>query len=57
MSRNYQKENEWEKTKYIRIQSKIDKELGIAFKTKLKEKNINLSSWLKKEIEEFLKNN
>ena len=54
MSRNYQNERAWEKEKYLRLQAKIDKSLGEAFKAKLAEKNIPYAIWLKNKIIEFI---
>lgn len=53
--RNYEKESQWEKNKYERMQCKIDKELGIKFKEYLKENGISFADWLRKKIKEELK--
>ena len=53
MSRNYKKENEWEKTKYKRLVAKIDIDLAEKF---LKKINKPYAVWLKEKISEELKN-
>lgn len=55
--RNYKKEAAWQKSKYTRLLADIDKEIADAFKEKLKEKKIPYASWLKEQIEAFLKEN
>lgn len=52
MSRNYNKEMEWEKNKYKRLVAKIDKNLADDFLNKL---DIPYAVWLKEQIENFLK--
>ena len=54
MSRNYEKETEWEKQKYKRLVAKVDKELAEIFLQKLDKP---YAVWLKEEIEKFLKKN
>lgn len=55
MNRNYKKEKEWQKEKYSRIDIYIDKDLGNKFRTKLKEDNETLTGWVRKKIEEYIK--
>ena len=52
MSRNYKKENEWEKEKYKRLVAKIDKNLAEEFLNKI---NKPYAIWLKEKINEELK--
>ena len=52
MSRNYEKETQWEKDKYKRLVAKIDKELAQNFLTKIDKP---YAIWLKKKIHEELK--
>lgn len=52
MSRNYKKENEWEKNKYKRLVAKIDIDLAENF---LKKINKPYAVWLKEKISEELK--
>jgi len=52
MSRNYEKENKWEKEKYKRLVAKIDKDLAETFLNKI---NQPYSIWLKEKIYEELK--
>lgn len=54
MSRNYEKETEWEKNKYKRLVAKIDKDLANTFLEKLDKP---YATWLKEEIEKFLEKN
>ena len=53
LSRNYRKENEWEKSKYKRLVAKIDIDLAEKF---LKKINKPYAVWLKEKISEELKN-
>lgn len=53
--RNLEKEKNWAKQKYSRLEAKLDKEITEKFKIKLKEKNISYAQWLKNKIEEELK--
>ena len=46
MARNLEKEAEWLKEKYIRIDARIDKSLGTALKDKLKTENKSIASWI-----------
>ena len=55
MSRNFKKEREWAKTKYIRILGDIDKELGENLKKKLKEENKSIASWITENAKKYLK--
>lgn len=52
MSRNYEKENQWEKDKYKRLVAKIDKEIAEEFLNKIKKP---YATWLKEKINEELK--
>ncbi len=57
MARNYQKENEWQKQKYKRIELRVDKKLGEEFVALLESKNISRNDWGTEQIKKFLKNN
>ena len=52
MSRNYEKESQWEKEKYKRLVAKIDKDLAEEFLNKI---NMPYAIWLKEKIIEELK--
>nr|DAF27036.1 MAG TPA: hypothetical protein [Caudoviricetes sp.] len=52
MSRNYEKESNWEKEKYKRLVAKIDKKLAEEFLIKI---NKPYAVWLKEKINEELK--
>ena len=52
MSRNYEKESNWEKEKYKRLVAKIDKPLAEEFLNKI---NMPYAVWLKEKICEELK--
>lgn len=54
MARDYKKELEWENKKYKRLVAKVDKELAEEFLKKLQKP---YTSWLREEIENFLKKN
>ena len=54
MSRNYKKETEWENQKYKRLVAKVDKTLAEEFLQKLDKP---YATWIKEEIEKFLKKN
>lgn len=54
MSRNYEKENEWSKQKYRQVSARIDKNLADEFFEKLDKP---YATWLKAEIEKYLKKN
>ena len=52
MSRNYEKEQKWEKDKYKRLVAKIDKTLAENFLNKI---NKPYAVWLKEKINDELK--
>lgn len=54
MSRDYQKEAEWENKKYKRLVAKIDKNLAEEFLQKLDKP---YAVWLKEKIEKYLEKN
>lgn len=54
MSRNYEKEREWAKTKYIRVYGDIDRNLGLELKAKLKENGISIASWITDNAKKYL---
>lgn len=54
MSRNYEKESQWMKNKYVDIRAKIDKSVAEPFKAKLSERGIPYAQWLKDRIAEFM---
>ena len=55
--RNIQKEYEWQKEKYKRIELRVDKKLGEKFVNLLEKQGISRNQWgteqIKKYIEEF----
>ena len=53
--RNYKKEVIWLNNKYERINARIDKNLGVELKKKLKSENISISSWITNKAIEYLK--
>ena len=55
MPRNYENEKAWLKEKYTRIDARIDKELGIQLKEKLKEENKSLATWITEKAREYRK--
>lgn len=55
MSRNYEKEREWAKTKYTRVLADIDKELAEELKTKLKKEGKSIASWITENAKEYTK--
>ena len=55
MARNYQKENEWQKQKYKRIELRVDKKLGEEFVALLESKNISRNDWGTEQIKKYLK--
>lgn len=54
MARDYKKEYKWEQEKYEIIRVKLEKELGIALKEKLKSENITLASWITENAKKYL---
>lgn len=57
MSRNYQKEREWQLKKYDQIRANIDKELGTELREKLKEEGKSVASWVTENAKKYLKKN
>lgn len=57
MSRNYQKEHEWSKNKYVRILADIDKNLGNELKEKLKYEGKSIASWITENAKKYLNKN
>ncbi len=57
MSRNYEKEREWSKNKYVRILGDIDKELAEELKAKLKKENKSIASWITENAKRYLEEN
>lgn len=55
MARNYENEKNWLKEKYTRIDARIDKDLGIQLKEKLKSENKSLATWITEKAREYLK--
>ena len=55
MSRNYQKETEWAKEKYKRIELRVDKKLGEEFVALLEEQGKSRNQWGTEQIENYLK--
>lgn len=52
--RNYKKENEWKKKKYIEIRANIDKELANKLKDKLKYKGKTIASWIRDSATSYI---
>ena len=52
--RNYKKENEWKKKKYVLIQASIEKELGLKLKEKLKLTEKTIVSWIRENAIDFV---
>lgn len=57
MARNLNKEDVWAKQKYERIDARIDKELGIELKEKLREDGKSIASWITECAKKYLKKN
>ncbi len=57
MSRNYEKEREWQLKKYDQIRANIDKNLGTELRKKLKENGISIASWVTENAKKYLKKN
>lgn len=55
MARNYENEKSWLKEKYTRIDARIDKELGLQLKEKLKSEDKSLATWITENAKEYLK--
>lgn len=55
MARDYQKENLWKKNKYEEIRGNVDKELGIALKSKLKQEGKSVAEWITENAKKYLK--
>ena len=55
MARNYQKEGDWAKSKYKRIELRVDKSLGEKFVALLEEQGISRNQWGTEQIEKYLK--
>ena len=54
MSRNYEKEREWQLKKYDQIRGNIDKELGTKLRLKLKIENKSIASWITENAIKYL---
>lgn len=55
MARDYQKEMQWQREKYTRVECFIDKKLGEELKAKLKKEHKTMISWVTENAEEYLK--
>ena len=55
MSRNYEKEREWQLKKYDQIRANIDKELGTELRKKLKSDGKSIASWVTENAKKYLK--
>ena len=55
MSRNYEKEREWQLKKYDQIRANIDKELGTELRKKLKSNGKSIASWVTENAKKYLK--
>lgn len=54
MSRNYQKEREWQLKKYDEIRAKIDKNLGNKLREKIKKENKSIASWITENAKKYI---
>lgn len=54
--RNYQKENEWKRKKYVLIQGNLEKNLGLKLKEKLKDEKISIAGWITENAKKYLEN-
>lgn len=54
MGRNYDKEVEWARNKYERFYISIDKELGKAFKEKLKSENKAINDVFREFVKKYV---
>lgn len=57
MSRNYEKEREWQLKKYDQIRANIDKELGTELREKLKKEGKSIAGWVTDNAKKYLKKN
>ena len=48
--RDYKKENEWEKGRYVRIHAKLDLAAGEALQRILKHRSISFMEWIREKI-------
>lgn len=55
MTRNYEKEAAWLKSKYTDLRARVDKTLADDLKKSLEESNITYAQWLKNQIAAYLK--
>lgn len=54
MPRNYKKENEWKKNKYIEIRANIDRDLGEQLKAKLQKENLSVAEWIRQNAKRYI---
>ena len=54
MARNYEKENEWQKEKYKRIELRIEKKLGEQFVELIERQGISRNQWGTEQIKKYL---
>ena len=52
--RNLNNEYEWAKVRYETINARINKELGIELKEKLKKEGISIASWITDNAKKYL---
>ena len=57
MSRNYEKERQWQLKKYDQIRANIDKDLGTELRLKLKKEGKSIASWVTENAKKYLKKN
>ena len=55
--RNYKKEFEWQKERYIAIRALIEKDLALKLKKKLKEKNKTTAEWIRENAKKYTEEN
>ena len=53
--RNYKNERKWQKEHYDFIRVSIPKNIGLAFRDKLKNEGLSISDFLRKEIEKYIR--
>lgn len=54
--RNYKKENEWKKKRYIEIRANIEKDLALNLKEKLKYSQKTIASWIRENAKTYINN-
>ncbi len=55
MARNIEKEYDWSKQKYEAIFARIEKQLGLELKQKLKDEGKSTAEWITENAKKYLK--